>query len=402
MGAAVASSDTPQVFQTPLLAPTIEVRHVAPAGATACDDGAVGEHRVAVVSHASVLATNRSVYAELQDSGVDVELVVPARWRNEYAPRGFGVDPPGALGRRVHPRRVVGKGHAQRHAYLVRASSLLGDLAPSVVLIEEEPFSIAARQWSRAARRRGIPYGVQVAETLGRHMPGIVAHSRRDVLAHASFVVARSPSAAALAVAWGAVVEPDVVAHDVAPVAARPVPEGGFTIAFVGRLVEEKGIGDLLDATASLEGVRLLVAGAGPLADRVAAASGSVEYLGPVDHDAVGAVYARAHVTCVPSRTTSAWEEQFGRVVVESLVREVPVVATATGGLPWVLSTTGGGVLVAERDPAALAGALAALRDEPSTAVALGQAGRRGVLASFATPVVATTLAGVLARVSDR
>jgi glycosyltransferase involved in cell wall biosynthesis len=370
----------------------------------ACDDTGVstGSGCVVVVSHAGVLSANRGVYGELGSRGVDVEMVVPSRWRDEYAPGGFDAGGPAGLAGHVHPTRVVGQGRPQRHAYLTRTSKVLASLHAGTVLIEEEPFSLAALQWSRAARRRGLPYGVQVAETLDRPMPRAVAHWRAGVLARAAFVVARSPGAAALARAWGATIEPDVVPHDVAPLPARSAPSGAFTVAFVGRLVEEKGLGDLLDAVAALEDMALVVAGAGPLAERVARAGSRVEYLGPVGHDEVGDVYARAHVTCVPSRTTPTWEEQFGRVVVESMVRGVPVVATATGELPWVLSETGGGVLVAERDAPALAAALAALRDDPERVRALGRAGREGVLQSFATPIVADRLAAVLARVSGR
>ncbi|HEV3328487.1 MAG TPA: glycosyltransferase [Acidimicrobiales bacterium] len=361
-----------------------------------------GSGCVVVVSHAGVLSANRAVYGELGARGIGVELVVPSRWRNEYAPGGFAADPPGALAGHVHPRRVAGQGHPQRHAYLTRTAAMLASLDAGIVLIEEEPFSLAALQWSRAARRRGIPYGVQVAETLARPMPRSVERWRTGVLARAAFVVARSPSAAALARSWGAVVEPDVVPHDVAAHAELAPPSGVFTVAYVGRLVEEKGVSDLLDAVGALDDVVLLVAGAGPLAERVSRAGANVEYLGPVDHGDVGDVYARAHVTCVPSRATPRWEEQFGRVVVESNVRGVPVVAASTGELPWVLSVTGGGVLVAERDAPALAAALAALRDEPERTRALGRAGREGVLSSFTTSVVADRLGAVLARVSGR
>lgn len=358
-----------------------------------------------VVSHACVLATNRAVYDALAatgDPGRAVELVVPSRWRDEYRPGGFAADPPGTQVGHLHPIRVLGAGRPQRHAYAARAAGVLRRLDAGLLLVEEEPFSIAALQWSRAARRRGVPYGVQVAETLDRALPAPVARWRRRVLAGASFVVARSPSAAALAQRWGASVEPDVVPHDVAEVGERATPRAPFTVAYVGRLVEEKGLGDLLAAVASMDGLRLLVAGAGPLADAVRRAGPQVEYVGPIAHDRIGEVYARAHVTCVPSRATPRWEEQFGRVVVESLVRGVPVVAASTGELPWVISVTGGGVLVAEREPAALAAALAGLRDDPVASRALGRSGRDGVRRSFTTPVVAAALAGVLARVRAR
>ena len=355
-----------------------------------------------VVSHACVLAANRAVYGELAASGAPVELVVPARWRNEYRPDGFAPDPPGSQAVHLHAVGVLGAGRPQRHAYATRASRLLARLEAGILLIEEEPFSLAALQWSRAARRAGVPYGVQVAETLELVQPAPVARWRRSVLRHAAFVVARSPAAAGLARRWGASAEPDVIAHDVADVAPRATPAGPFTAAFVGRLVEEKGLGDLLEAVASLDDVRLVVAGAGPLDDAVRRAGPRVEHVGPLAHDRVGEVYARAHVTCVPSRATRGWVEQFGRVVVESLVRGVPVVAASTGELPWVLSVTGGGVLVPERDPRALAGAIAAMRDDPDAGRSLGLAGRDGVRASFTTPVVAAALAGVLARVRAR
>ncbi|HEV3212305.1 MAG TPA: glycosyltransferase [Acidimicrobiales bacterium] len=357
---------------------------------------------VVVVSHAGVLATNRGVYEALAGGGTDVELVVPARWRNEYRPGGFVADPPGALDGHLHPTRVLAVGRPQRHGYLARTGAVLRRLGAEVLLVEEEPFSVAARQWSRAARRASVPYGVQVAETLDLDLPAPVARWRHGVLAHAAFVLARSPGAAELARRWGARIEPDVVPHDVADVDEVAAPTGPFTVAYVGRLVAEKGLDDLLAAVASLDDVHLLVAGAGPLEGDVRRAGALVELLGAVDHDRVGDVYARAHVTCVPSRATRGWVEQFGRVVVESLVRGVPVVASATGELPWVLSVTGGGVLVAERDPAALAAALAALRDDPSGARALGRAGREGVRGSFTTPVVAGALRAVLDRVRSR
>ena len=351
---------------------------------------------IVVVSHACVVAQNRAVYAALQKAGHDVVVVVPARWRTAYAPDGFDAAPTAGDGPRVRSLRVIGQGRPQRHVYLARCAALLRELAPRFVLVEEEPFSLAAWQWRRAAVRSGVPFGVQLAETLDRRLPRAAVRARDRVLADASLVVARSPKAATLAVRWGARGTVAVVPHDVAAVAPRAEPGGAFTVALVGRLVEEKGVEDLLNAVARTDGVRLVVAGAGPLTARVATAGARVELLGPLLPERVGEAYARAHVTCVPSRTTPVWEEQFGRVAVESLARAVPVVATATGALPWVLETTGGGVVVPERDPAALAAAIAGLRDDPTRARSLGEAGRTGALAAFSTDVAAAALAGAL------
>jgi glycosyltransferase involved in cell wall biosynthesis len=368
----------------------------------ACHDFEVPPtNRVVVVSHACVVLANQGVFASLAQRGRDVELVVPSRWRNEYTDVGIG-SAPGLEGRvaRIH---VLGRGRPQRHVYLTSATSELRRRHATLALLEEEPFALAARQWGGGAARIGIPFGVQVAETLDRPMPSIVRRLRDRTLGEAAFVVARSPTAGSLARAWGALGEVQVVPHSVAEVPPRPTPEGPPTVAFVGRLVEAKGIVDLLAAVELLAGkVRLLVAGDGPLRALVAGAGPNVELVGPLGHDRIGEVYARAHVTCVPSRTTATWVEQFGRVVIESLVRGIPVVACATGELPWVLGATGGGVLVPERDPHALAEALEAMTTDQNTGEALGAVGRRGAMREFSDDAVAARLDALLTSVSGR
>lgn len=363
----------------------------------ACDDVTV--RRLVVVSHACVVPDNQGVYARLVARGVDVQLVVPRVWRNEYSDRLVPSAAPGLEGR-IHPVAVLGRGRPQRHVHLARPSRLLAGLRPDAVLIEEEPFSLAALQWARAAAQRCVPYGVQVAETLDRPLPALARLARSRTLPGAAFVVARSPSAASLAKRWGATGAVRVVPHSVAPRAARAgAPAGAPTVGYVGRLVEAKGVGDLLEAMRLLDDARLVVAGDGPLRERVASAPG-VTLLGGLPHDDIDQLYDRVHVTCVPSRTTPGWVEQFGRVVVESLLRGVPVVATSTGELPWVLSTTGGGVLVDERDPPALARALGELLADPPAAAALGAEGREGVLASFTDDAAAGGLAELLGALS--
>jgi glycosyltransferase involved in cell wall biosynthesis len=360
--------------------------------------------RVVVVSHACSLATNQRVYAAAAQRGADVHLVVPRRWANQFSPGGFDAEALPELAGRVTRLAVLGRGRPQRHAYLARCAAVLARIRPSVVFIEEEPFSVAARQWSRAARRARLPFGVQLAETLDRRLPGAVRRWRTDVLARAAFVVARSPAAADLARRWGATGEVVVLPHDVDEATERTVPTGPFTVAYVGRLDVEKGIEDLLDAFGSLDvavDARLVVAGDGPLRGRVEGAGARVQLLGAVAHAAVGDVYALADLTCVPSRTTETWEEQFGRVLVESLAHGVPVLATATGSIPWVLGTTGGGVVVPERDPAALARAIAAAAADRGGTAALGHAARERALAVFATPVVAAGFVELVARVSS-
>jgi glycosyltransferase involved in cell wall biosynthesis len=94
---------------------------------------------------------------------------------------------------------------------------------------------------------------------------------------------------------------------------------------------------------------------------------------------AMADVYAAADVVVNPAR----FAEPFGRVAPEALVAGRPVVATRVGGVPEVLRAGTDALLVAPEDPAALAGAVVGLLEDPELARRLVQHGRTRVLAEF-------------------
>lgn len=123
---------------------------------------------------------------------------------------------------------------------------------------------------------------------------------------------------------------------------------GGAGVLFGGRLSEEKGIALLIDAwrrhpDGSLG--TLTIAGHGPMQGEVmalAAERNDVEYVGQLEEEAMAAAMRAAAVVVVPSTCPEA----FPRVVVEALSQGRPVIATALGGLPGIV-THDVGVLVA-------------------------------------------------------
>ncbi|MFI7520290.1 glycosyltransferase family 4 protein [Micromonospora globbae] len=125
-----------------------------------------------------------------------------------------------------------------------------------------------------------------------------------------------------------------------------------------------------------------------------------VRLVGPWTGDALDAAYDAADLLVLPSRF-----ETYGMVVTEALARGIPVLGTATGGLPEALGRAPDGelpgLLVPPEDPPALAGALrrwlgdAALRDR----LARAARDRRATLVTWSDTAarVATVLAGVAA-----
>jgi glycosyltransferase involved in cell wall biosynthesis len=99
-----------------------------------------------------------------------------------------------------------------------------------------------------------------------------------------------------------------------------------------------------------------------------------VSFLGPCSGDAKWEYFRRAEILCFPSFYES---ESFGNVAVEAMMFGLPVVATRWRGIPDVVDDGETGLLVPIRDPAALAGALERLLDDPEMRHTLGSNGRR-------------------------
>ena len=217
------------------------------------------------------------------------------------------------------------------------------------------------------AARTGKPYVVQVWGTdveLAQRAPWLA----RRVLRGARLVIAASSDLAERARTLGA---RDV---RVIPSGVDLPPEVGDEaeppeVLYAGRLSPEKGVLDLVEAT---QGLNLVVAGDGPLRDRVPSARGFVP------HDELQQLYARAAVVACPSR-----REGFGVGCLEAMAHGRPVVATRVGGLRDLVVDGETGIFVPPRDPTALRSALERLLGDAELRRELGAAGRARARAHF-------------------
>ena len=96
----------------------------------------------------------------------------------------------------------------------------------------------------------------------------------------------------------------------------------------------------------------------------------------------------------VPSLATPRWKEQLGGTLLDGMATGVPVVASASGGLPDAMGDAG--VLVPEGDSSALAEALRRLCDDPELCSRLGARGRERFRREFAIPAYADKIATAL------
>ncbi len=183
----------------------------------------------------------------------------------------------------------------------------------------------------------------------------------RPLLRRARLVIGASEALAEAARALGARAVRVVPAGVEIP-AEVGAPEEPPHVVYVGRLSEEKGVLELLEAGA---GLPVVFVGDGPLRDQV---PGAVGFVPPGD---VGGYLERAAVVACPSR-----REGYGVVARQAMAYGRPVVATPVGGLTDAVVDGETGVLVPPNDPAALRVAIERLLGDPELRGRLGAAGR--------------------------
>jgi glycosyltransferase involved in cell wall biosynthesis len=157
-------------------------------------------------------------------------------------------------------------------------------------------------------------------------------------------------------------------------------------VGYLGRLVAQKGVLDLVEALPLLPPhIRLRLVGDGVLRPRIEARAAELGVRARVEILAwtndVPAELRRLDALALPSRTTPTWKEQFGRVLIEAMSCGVPVVGSSSGEIPRVIGD--GGLVYPEGDIVALAAALRRLADMPALHAELGRRGRGRVLGHY-------------------
>jgi glycosyltransferase involved in cell wall biosynthesis len=178
-------------------------------------------------------------------------------------------------------------------------------------------------------------------------------------------------------------------------------PSGRALVLFVGRLIAEKGVADLLQALALCRhqhpSIHLLLLGSGQqrpefehLAHQLGIAS-TTHFCGWIDSAAVTHYLAAADLCVAPSRrAANGWIEAQGLSVIEAMAAGTPVIATACGGLAELIQHDVTGWQVPEHDPRQLATAIIQLLRDPERRQRLAETARQQVTKHFSRAQCAT------------
>lgn len=185
-------------------------------------------------------------------------------------------------------------------------------------------------------------------------------------------------------------IKPIKVVHNGVPERpCRPPLAASPTVAFAGRLSLEKGINILLQAFAQIllevPEAHLVIAGQGnektkllSLAEKLGI-SGQITWLGHISRTELEKQFDSAWVQVIPS----IWDEPFGNVTTEAMMRGTAVIASAVGAQPEIVEEGVTGFLIPPGDVASLASALVRLLSNAELSEQMGQAGRQRALNYF-------------------
>jgi len=163
-----------------------------------------------------------------------------------------------------------------------------------------------------------------------------------------------------------------------------PPPAGPPYLLFVGRFVEKKGVGHLIDATRILEtegaAVDLVLVGDGPMAEmlqRQAADLKRARFLGWLPNQEVRRMMRGALAICVPSVAARTGDsEGLPNVVIEAMACAVPVIGSDIAGIAEAVEHDRTGLLVPPADPRSIAAAARRLLGDPELRRQMGLAAR--------------------------
>jgi glycosyltransferase involved in cell wall biosynthesis len=354
--------------------------------------------RILILSKAMVVGTYQRKAEELAAlPDVELTVAVPPSWM-EPRVGATRLERRHERGYRLQVLPVWLNGHFHLHFYpgLKRLVELV---RPEIFHIDEESFNFATYHAMRIGRAAGARCCFYNYANIDRRYPPPFSRFERYNLDQADAGFASSHEAADILRRHGYrgplhILPQFGVDHELFHPPNTPLPARPFYVGYFGRMVEEKGVLDLIEAIARMpEHVHLRLVGSGDLEGRIDAAierlgiRSRVEMRSTVPSAEVADEMRGLHAFVLPSHTTPRWKEQFGRVLVEAMASGVPPVGSDSGEIPHVVGDAG--LIFREGNVGDLAHKLRLLAGNPVLHATLAKRGRERVLAHYTQHAIA-------------
>ena len=369
--------------------------------------------RILSISHACVVSAYRMRQAEVaRHEGISLSLLTPENWNQFNTPCHAASGDPSHKYRLIlkQPFSFGLKNHGLRNAshIYMGLEQIICEAEPDILELWEEPFFAVAWQAIRLFRRH-VPGGPIIffsAQNVKKWRPPPFSWFEKYAMAESQLCFAMNREVDVVLREKGWRGRTEILPLGINPSdyvqAEEPSREAmrgklgfrGVVIAFLGKLDNQKGILDLIEAVSGLSGgpeITLAIAGAGPLreelADRLKSFPVNSRLMPSIPHCDVPAWLGATDIVVMPSRTMPRLKEQFGRVAVEGMAAGKAVVVSSSGELPNVVG--GDGKVFPEGDIPALRSVLKELVENQKLREELGRSARAAVIEKYSWEVIA-------------
>jgi glycosyltransferase involved in cell wall biosynthesis len=350
--------------------------------------------RILMISKTFVASTSQRKLEELAKfNDIELTLLTPAYWHSDDGSKQV-IEPLYANGYRMIVTPTVFNGHFHIYFYS-QLKKIMREVQPEILHIDEEPYNFATFQAMRLAQQKRIPALFVAWQNIYRDYPPPFRQIEQYNYRHAKLALAGNLDVAEVLKRKGfngpirilpLSIDPNIYQRtESRPLRASDAP---FIIGYVGRLVKPKGLTLLVEALSDLpEFCRVVFIGHGPmkgeleeLAKRLKVVNRVIfkEAIPPQD---VPLEMQKMDVLVLPSLTRTNWMEQFGRVLIEAMACETPVIGSNSGEIPRVIDNAG--LIFPEGNVQELSRCIRKLLDEPEHYAQLASKGRQRVLEHY-------------------
>lgn len=306
--------------------------------------------------HAGISCEERKRDESITNLGIDLLTVVPSNFNNinyESCVHQLG---------RVIPLPILNSKSVNFHLYASRKAlgKIISSFDPDIVDIHEEPYSLVSRQIIGLVPKH-VPIVHYTAQNIIKLLPLPFNLMRREVFRRVTSFYPCSNLAAKVLKESGyrGLVQRIPLGYDESVF----FPDQTFKaskilkVAFVGRLVAEKGLKDVARIVSRLShstSLEFHVVGSGSYRKRLfthlsnSDFRGSLEMHGWRSKQELAQLLRKCHFLLAPSRTTPNWKEQFGRMIIEAQACGVVIATYDSGSIGELCS--GNSIMVEEGD----------------------------------------------------
>ncbi|HGE69352.1 TPA: glycosyltransferase family 1 protein [Candidatus Poribacteria bacterium] len=326
--------------------------------------------RILVISHSAIQPTYHRKFEEISKLGdVSIRVIVPEKWVENTQVLHFSkIDKPNLT---FIPAKVTFPGYGSRFFFISNIAKHFYEFKPNIIHLEEEPWSLCAIQTIILRKilcpKSPLIFRTSLSIPIKQRFNFLAESIEKITFRESDFAFILSEKAGKILRQKGYKKDMKVSPNGVDSAVFRRIDvselkqklgitEDDFIIGYVGRIMRMKGLDTLLKSCSMIDRkYKLLLVGSGDYKDDLILLARD---LGIIDKlilvGAVSAMEVPKYMNCMnvlvlPSITTPGWVEFFGRVLVEAMMCQVPVIGSSSGEIPNVVADAG--LIFQEADP---------------------------------------------------